>query len=240
MTFLRKQSDIHLLRSSNWLRMTLADPDSSVERDCPTFCGRNRSAADEGSKRRGGRRTRLTGGGIVDDGEGEGDASPVLMQRTRLRRRRRRRKPPVDDSMTEAVPGTALAGTESPRLSDSLSPSSSLSLPRSTSSAPSSSTSLFDHPASPKPSSVAARLFSTPPSPATAPAVCCPSRRPPGRPSGLPLGRRPPSPASPLRHWLFLVVLLIASATAYINDELVVQTNKGKVRGVTLKSATQR
>ena len=239
MTFLRKQSDIHLLRSSNWLRMTLADPDSSVERDCPPFCGRSRSTADEGSKRRGGRRTRLTGGGgIVDDGEGEGDASPMLMQRTRLRRRRRRRKPPVDDSMAEAVPGTAFAGTESSRLSDSLSPSSSSSLSHSTSSAPSSSTPLFDHPASPKPSSVAARLFSTPPSPATA--VCAPSRPPPGRHPGLPLGRRPPSPASPLRHWLFLVVLLIASATAYINDELVVQTNKGKVRGVTLKSATQR
>ena len=47
----------------------------------------------------------------------------------------------------------------------------------------------------------------------------------------------------PLRHWLLLGVLLIAfaaPANAYINDELVVQTNKGKVRGVTLKSATQR
>ena len=45
------------------------------------------------------------------------------------------------------------------------------------------------------------------------------------------------------RHWLLLAVLLIVtvtSAKAYINEELVVQTNKGKVRGVTLKSATQR
>ena len=221
--------------------MCLANPDCSTEpNSSPTLTGVNftrrlRSAA------------KFAVCGSSDDGIMSGMMGKLksTIPKSRRRRRRRRRKPPIDETGAEAV-GVAPEWTQ---LSDStksnLPPppmsSSSPTLTVSSSSSSSSSTSLRCPQASPRSPPVALRLLPTsllPASAASAPIVCPnPSQ---GHPSKLRLGRRTPSSAKLLRHWLWLMVLLIASANAYINEELVVQTNKGKVRGVTLKSATQR
>ena len=225
--------------------MSLANRDSSTESNRSTFCERNPAPTGGDSLRQRG-----------DDDDGDMSRMLILgrfkctMPKSRQRRRRRRRrKPPIDDAAAGAEAAAAAAAAavaaESPRLSESaksMLPPPLSSSSQSTPSSTSSSTSLRCRHSLPKSSPVALRLFSTPLSPITAAAVApvaCPGH-PPRHPSGLPSVRRAPSSAVPLRRWLLLVVLLIASANAYINQELVVQTNKGKVRGVTLKSATQR
>ena len=232
--------------------MSLANRESSTESNHSTFCERNPAPTGGYSLRQRGSSTNLAVGGGRSRGRGDddGDMSRMLMlekfkctmpKSRQRRRRRRRRKPPIDDAAAgaeaaEAAAAVALAA-ESPRLSESAKSMLPPPLSSSSQSTPS-STSLRCRHSSPKSSPVALRLLSTPLSSAVAP-VACPGH-PPRYPTGLPSVRRAPSSAVPLRRWLLLVVLLVASANAYINQELVVQTNKGKVRGVTLKSATQR